>query len=339
MFKWDYLAEQLEISVAQLAEDMWTLGNAAQASHGAHIDTFREKHPQILYLLDHEREIAKTLYFVNKDGMIYARRWFKWSDAERYERKYASAADKGDRLWSGGHGENWAWQREWLKLWNDWEDPTVQERKENLWREWCEYYIPPPVTRNHNQDLEEIDTTTIAHRMDAAGLLSHWLQRNKHHSRVNKWLAEILIKQSDIMRDELTYRTQAQPKQRSSQKKTNAARRDWTKAADYLEQSQWRGFQQASAFYAPEFIKAFTSAALPLDLSVDYEALPQQLTQKKPAERMTYRELWIRVFQLLADDVDADDFQREDIQQLEDLIRKHLKAMRHEHIKKGLSNE
>ncbi|MEL6526014.1 MAG: hypothetical protein AAFQ07_09925, partial [Chloroflexota bacterium] len=180
--------------------------------------------------------------------------------------------------------------------------------------------------RQHdNPYIEKLTTLQVAHRLAMADIMLHWMHAYKLNVSLTDdtygWLQSIWSKQADTMRAELEYRTEAQPEPRSSKRKTEAARKDFRTASEWLS--------GAKQIYSDEFKKMTRKLAMPFDLTIDEEALPKQVPEKQPVMRMGYTELIHEFMRWVTDaELDPDSFEYEDATLLRNKLREALEDTR-----------
>lgn len=316
--------EQMGKTEAQVAEDVWALGELVQAHHGEWNRGYLiEQAGDLGYLMD-QSMLIKDILFENRDGVIWAVRNMKFHDLSKSERKLVGQIGDLDHIWAGGKHERWRWVRTWINRFGGSLDPQIRERYNALLEEWRNYYAPPerPVPKRAHDTayMEEMSTKEVAHRWAVAMMMDTWffsLALQSHDGRgIYVWMRSIWAHEAAIMKSELEYRTAAEPLARSSQKKTEAAKRDFRSASVELVGS-WRNF------FTDDFMEMVREMAFPFNIAdLDYEQLPEAAPEKKPVKWMSEFELVRDFMRFLDADFDKDSFEYEDRQLLLDNLRK-----------------
>lgn len=316
--------EDMGKTVRDVAFDVWAFGELVQERHGQWNRAYLlEQHPEFAYLFEHPMLIA-DIYFENKDGMIWGIRNLKWHDVKKLERRLM--LDVNDIWASGKKDGRWRWVRVWMERFGRYyADRAINERYNELLSEWRAYYAPPAlpeVKRAYDTAwMEEMSTQDVAHRWAVATLMNSWyfgLQLNSFSlsNDIWLWMRAVWAEQMALYKSELEYRTAAQPKERSSKKKTEAAKRDFRAANEALVNGM-------GAFFSDDFVEMVRGTAFPFNVAnLDYERLPEAAPENKPIRWMSDGELVRDFMRFLDADFDKDSFEYEDRELLLDNLRK-----------------
>ena len=225
-------------------------------------------------------------------------------------------------------GELRAWRQIWLMKFGHLEIPEVQMMREQrqkeldkLHAEALETYrreMSRPVDEFLGAKFEDMETRQVAYWWHVAGVLRAWVgnQRMAHAEWIRRGdpmylLGGLLSEAYYQLEAELKHRTKLQPEKRSSMSKTEKARKDFEKAAGYLEDKE--------AFFTAAYRNEVIDTVFPVDLSVDFERLPKYRIQDKPVMWLRPDELIDRI-EMWMDAESADEFEAEDKQALKQSI-------------------
>ena len=196
------------------------------------------------------------------------------------------------------------------------------------------YHEAQKPKREHDRPyLEEKPTREIAHRAAVAGLqqaLYHkvWLRKFDSRDTRDEWgiysyVAGVWGHEYNVMVAELRYRTEAEPEERSSRKKTDAAIRDWAKAADYLDDVT------GGEFFTEDYVRRYMAQdVMPLHVG----DVPRDVPERVNAEWQSERELLATVIRLVGLDLDPASFAYDDRELLMKRIRETLAGIKSEYI-------
>lgn len=203
--------------------------------------------------------------------------------------------------------EVWKWERTWLEKFaylHPVRAETIQKRLDAI----QQANERKPARRHDQHWLEHKTTVQIAHQRELAKLMSIWMFSFRKIHRFDTgftYLQNIWENQVSIFTAELEYRTEAQPEQRTSKKKTLAAKNDFRTSALWLT--------GVNKVFSDEFVEMVKQSALPFDLSVDYDNLPKQVPEKSPVMKMGYYQLMHEFMRWVTDnEIDPDSFEAED---------------------------
>jgi hypothetical protein len=115
---------------------------------------------------------------------------------------------------------------------------------------------------------------------------------------------------------ELDYRTQSSPEERTSKKKTEAAKADWAKADELLKVG-------TGHFFSKAFIEQAVESALEPDLDVDFDHLPKLPDEQTPVRWLSDAALMRQFMQWVDAETDPNSFAWQDGQ----AILRQLRAM------------
>lgn len=319
-----YFYEQMGKTEAQVANDVWALGELVQANHGkwtrAHLI---EQAGDLAYLLD-QSMLIKDILFENDEGVIWAIRHLKFHDLNKSERKLVGEMGDLAHIWAGGKGDRWRWVRTWIARFGGSLDAEIGERYNALLAEWRAFYMPPerpiPVRKEGTEWMARLSTKEVAHYWAVACLMDTWmwsLTMNVMGSGgIYAWMRAVWSEQARMFQSELEYRTEADPPPQSSKKKTEAAFRDYRSASLELV-GGWRNF------FTDDFMAMVKETAFPFHISdLDYEQLPEAAPENKPIKWMSDGELVRDFMRFLDADFDRDSFEYEDRELLLDNLRK-----------------
>lgn len=296
------LCEVLQITPRQFANDLYALCRHMQES----------KHYGMLLgiLAHHNRQLENNgdtpiaTYFFNYDyiGSVYNGILYH-SD----NRKFSGwGINKNDVIQSGKY-EVWKWEQTWLEKFAY----LLPERAEKIQKrlDAIQQVNQRKPERRHDQHwLENLETVRIAHHRELAKLMAIWMYSFRKIHRLDTgftYLQNIWEKQVMTFTAELEYRTEADPAQRTSKKKTEAAKRDFRTASIWLT--------GAKKVFSDEFVEKVEKSTLPFDLTVDYDNLPKQVPEKSPVMKMGYYELMHEFMRWVTDnEIDPDTFEGED---------------------------
>lgn len=325
-----YYEETLEKSERQVALDMWELGELIQANHGKWTRANLEHEaPHLAYLFDAPHGLLNDFLFINDESAIWCVRWFKFNDLNKSEKRLVDVSRGLDNVWASGKKDGrWRWVRTWIYHFGSSLDPEINRKYNDLLQEWRDFYKPParpePVRKYGNETLEKLETVEVAHRWQLAQMMQSWMYSIflTDLSQITfRWMADVWRREAMEIQSELEYRTEAEPKDRGSKKKNEAARRDFRKASLYLA--------GAEIIYADEFMQMVVKAAFPFDLNVDYEHLPKLPPDKAPVMHMDSRNLMNEFIRWVTDaEIDPDSFEAEDAQILRNRLREALEEQR-----------
>ena len=329
-----FYEEKIGKPMREVALDMWMLGDVVQDHHGkwTWADMIIE-HPNLEYLLDHA-SLLNEIVFINDSGFMYCIRGMKWHDLNMSEKRLGQSPDASS-IWAGGHKDaRWRWVRNWMSVFGGSADAVTMRKYNDLLQEWRDFYAPPelPVVARSMDTawMEEIDTQVIAHRWAVAKVMSHWMFQSQMISLGNgstySWMRHVWADQVRMMQSELEYRTAAQPKERSSKKKTVAAKRDFRRANEALVAG-------VGQFFSDDFVEMVGDTAFPFNVAhLNYEQLPEYAPENKPIKWMSDRELVNDFMGFITEDFDADSFEYEDRKLLMDNLRKQFARIKGQNV-------
>lgn len=181
------------------------------------------------------------------------------------------------------------------------------------------------VTSVAGMDLEEMDTMTVGYYAAVFDVLSQRAMYRYMDSALSDKMAKLLrVVYQSIANDftgEIVYRTKGEPQERSSKKKTLAARLDWQKAITLRESG-------IGAFFTADFVRQCVESVNEPDLSVTFDDLPKKTLKETPIVNLPDADLISEFMKLLGS---GDEFEREDAQLILRTLRPMLARARGQH--------
>ena len=309
------LSDVLQITPLQLAADLYTLCRWMQENqhYGVSQHTIKHANEQLTnngndplpdYLL--ELTYLGDVY----EGMLY------YSE----HRKYSGwGINKNDVIKSEKY-EVWKWEQTWLEKFA-YLHPHRGEAIQNRLDAIAVTNERKPKRKHDLHWLENKPTVEIAHLRELSKVMEVWMWSFKAIHGLGDdsftYLQNMWAKQVIIYTQELEYRTAADPEPRASKKKTEAAKKDFREAPLWIT--------GANKIYSDEFVETVKRAAMPFDLSVDYDNLPKQPPEDMPVMKMGYYDLMHEFMRWVsANEIDPDSFEGEDAELLKQKLRSAL---------------